>query len=554
MARIHDLPLELLQHILSFIANPGNYFRPDGAETNKTAESGDIQPLDLEEDDFDYNGVLHKLCLVSRGFREIAQPLLFRHLYDVGFGGEPSATSSFTKAIYRHPHLGRHVQDITITTLPFSLHGHKSFTGEDIKFFKSVLKDLELGDREKAWLAALERYDANVFTALLTNKTPNLRGLHLCVGHGCATGMRKHLFIQNPSYLSNLEYLFIEATKGWAGHVISAFENFLLLPKLKSFTVQHGALLDKFFPITWTPGTLAIERLAFRYCHIEAGALESLFQACKKLKSFTYNNYTLNPHEQPFTPDDIPPEFTAAEFTKAALLQKDTLESFRLEFALDQWEMFYAGEEDLSLIKIGSFRNFTVLKSIVLQHAYLPAHPQFPASLKTLHITDCNASIRELCQNLATDCQNGLYPNLTEFKVFAFNITLPIRLHDQTIPQGKTPAQCFMELRDMFKGTKVDFHIIPYQLPDFDDEDEDDEYYEHDDFDDDDYGDAFLQMTPAEAARFLVPGGPAVPVPSQLLDLLMEEALQDPDFAHLAPRAGRGDVSDDSWETDDDSD
>jgi len=108
----------------------------------------------------------------------------------------------------------------------------------------------------------------------------------------------------------------------------------------------------------------------------------------------------------------------------------------------------------------------------------LPPHPQFPQSLRTLHITDCNSSIRNMVQNIAKDCKNGLYPKFTDFKVLAMDITRPIKLPGQRIPPGQTPEQCFLSLRDMFKGTTVDFHIMPYNLPGFDDYDDSDLDYE----------------------------------------------------------------------------
>lgn len=125
------------------------------------------------------------------------------------------------------------------------------------------------------------------------------------------------------------------------------------------------------------------------------------------------------------------------------------------------------------------------------------------------------------------------------------DVTLPIKLPGQRVPQGKTPYECFLELQGFFKGTKVDFQICPYEMPDFDEEDSDVE----DGFDDLDDDDGYIAGGFPGSGRGPVPGLDEMP---GLFDMIMQRALQDPDFAHLRPRAegATGHVSDHSWETD----
>jgi hypothetical protein len=150
-----------------------------------------------------------------------------------------------------------------------------------------------------------------------------------------------------------------------------------------------------------------------------------------------------------------------------------------------------------------------------------------------------------LTQNIAADCKNGLYPKLTHIKVFAIDITQPIKLPGQRIPEGKTPEQCFLALKDMFKGTNVNFRILPYELPDFDDYDDLDLEYDEDlGFEEDYLEPGFEEHQPGTG-----PG--SGPIPPRLLDLLMQRAMMDPEFAHLRPDEGS---DGDSWETDDDDD
>lgn len=343
---------------------------------------------------------------------------------------------------------------------------------------------------------------------------------------------------------SNLESVWIESDDELSGFDIASYEKFLTLPKVTLSTFEYGDLFDTSFPSTWLPGTLETQELAFHHCHIDAGALKKLMQACKKLKAFTYNNFSLDPNDRRIMRAGTVPEFNAKEAHEAALIHKDTLELFHLEYSMELPGVDDIDELVSSPVKVGSFRDFSVLETILIPHASLPPHPQFPSSLETLRITDCNSSIRELTQNIATDCKKGLYPKLTNVKVFAIDITQPIKLPGQRVPEGKTPEQCFLTLKEMFKGTNVNFHILPYELPDFDD------YGDLDDLDDYDedlgYEEDFIEPGfddfPLEADRDM--GS----IPPRILDLLMQRAMMDPEFAHLHADE---DSDDDSWETED---
>ncbi|KUM61839.1 hypothetical protein ACN42_g5278 [Penicillium freii] len=551
MARFESLPIELVHLIVSFLVPPEDDLDLlSGAQTTK-AKDGHTKKLDDDEyeddeyEDDEYDGIetLCNVCLVSRQFREVAQPLLFRELYDDGLAGDLTPSIPFTKAICRRPDLGKHVHQITILPLSFHLGNLDSLAVEDSEFFKGIIKDLQLADEEETWISAMNKGDINIFIALLANKTPNVRGIHLPVRKFPIQPFIQ-LFHRNPEFLSNLESVWIESDDELSGFDIASYEKFLTLPKVTLSTFEYGDLFDTSFPSTWLPGTLETQELAFHHCHIDAGALKKLMQACKKLKAFTYNNFSLDPNDRRIMRTGTVPEFNAKEAHEAALIHKDTLELFHLEYSME-----LPGVDDIeqlvsSHVKVGSFRDFSVLETILIPHASLPPHPQFPSSLETLHITDCNSSIRELTQNIATDCKNGLYPKLTNVKVFAIDITQPIKLPGQRVPEGKTPEQCFLALKEMFKGTNVNFQILPYELPDFDD------YGDLDDLDDYDedlgYEEDFIEPGfddfPLEADRDM--GS----IPPRILDLLMQRAMMDPEFAHLHADE---DSDDDSWETED---
>ncbi|OKL62553.1 hypothetical protein UA08_02944 [Talaromyces atroroseus] len=475
MVHILDLPTEVLNHILSFIGDieDGCLEKPADGEARfegRTAaelERNDKHREDDDADDDEYKD-LRNICLVSRMFRQLAQPLLFCDFDEDGLSGDLGRISSFTAAIYRNPKLGEHVQSVSILSIaPPSKP--RQIDGEYFVLFKRAIKDLHLAGQEKAWISAMKKADLSVLIALLLNKTPNIRQLDL-PGEQFSTTPFASLFDRNPSFLSRLEYLSIDCDGEMMDYSIASYEKFLTLPNLLLPTFEYGDLDDASFPSAWTPGTLTIEKVDFEMCHIDAGAIQKFMQACKKLKYFSYDSFSI---EDPFTrrtpKNRAAIEFTAAEAQKAALLHKDTLEWFYLGFARNP-------QPPWSQVKLGSFRDFSVLETIAVSQAILPAHPQFPPALKTLHITDCLVSIRDVAQAIANDCKHGLYSNFTEFKVITVDVTLPIKLPGQISPPGQTPEQCFLSLRDMFKGTAVDFQIASYRMPEFDDDDDDDGY------------------------------------------------------------------------------
>lgn len=554
MARIESLPIELVHLILSFLVQPDDDLDLlSGGQTTK-AKDGHTKKLDDDDDEYDddeleddeYDGIetLSNVCLVSRQFREIAQPLLFRELYDDGMGGDVTPIIPFTKTIYRRPDLAKHVQQINIMPLSFHPGCPDSLDAEDSEFFKSIIKDLQLADEEETWISAMKKGDISIFVPLLANKAPNLRALHLPVRKFSIQPFIQ-LFHRNPEFLSNLESVWFESDDELSGFDIAAYEKFLTLPKVTSSTFEYGDLSDTSFPSTWLPGTLETQDFAFHHCHIDAGAIKKLMQACKQLKTFTYNNFSLDPNDRRIMRAGTAPEFNAKEAQEAALLHKDTLDLFHLEYSMEIPDVDDIEQLVSSHVKVGSFRDFSVLETILIPHASLPPHPEFPSSVKILHITDCNSSIQEMTQNIATDCKKGLYPKLTNVKVFAIDITQPIKLPGQRVPEGKTPEQCFLALKEMFKGTNVNFQILPYELPDFDD------YVDLDDYDEDlGYEEDFM-----EPGFEGFPPGPDPDmgsIPPRILDLLMQRAMMDPEFAHLRDDEDIDDDSDDdSWETED---
>lgn len=231
----------------------------------------------------DYSDLV-QICLVSRRFRDLAQPFLFRKFDDLAITGLLK-TLNFAATLSRRPDLAKCVQDIYIAPndiVPGNLRlqaGDKA--SQTIAQLKLVVKSLQLGDvEEQRWCSSIHEVDVGVIVALLLSMAPNLRALRL--PGGCFSYSPFNLLLgRDPSYLSNLEVLWIECEKDSRAYEISEFERFLTLPSLKSPTFERGNLSSVSFPSTWKTKSLNAEELAFSRCHIEANTLSKLIKACK---------------------------------------------------------------------------------------------------------------------------------------------------------------------------------------------------------------------------------------------------------------------------------
>ncbi|KAL5337498.1 hypothetical protein BJX70DRAFT_369520 [Aspergillus crustosus] len=516
MVHLQLLPTELLDRIFSFIA--------------------EHDTLDRGEDDTS-SQELYNLCLVSQKFRDLAQPLLFRNYDDAEFLDPVAQLISFTKAIILRPELGQYVRTASIDIIEV----FPEFP-TDLDLLRRAVRELQLAeDAANTWVKALELFDPCALLTLLLVKTPNLRALRISQLprlHDSLGLVRK----QDPSFLSNLDQLWITCDDDeTVGYDIGAYHELLGSPKMLAPTFEVGDLVGGRFPASWKQGSLAAQELAFNHCHIDAAAIQKLLQACKRIKSFTYQNFEVDPlgfrHGSIFNTD----EFTAEEIHAALLPHKDTLEHFHLEYARDPMAISSPQayqEFCVSCAKIPSFEDFPLLETIFIQHSLLPPHPRFSPHLQRLDITDCNSSIRELIAHIAKDFKAGLYPRLTEIKVLASDITKPIKLPGQIVPHGQTPEQCFLSLQKHFKGTQVDFQILPYEMSDLDagslyGDDDDPELHLHD--------------GPFEFQGL----GQGAPNRQDLLAQLMMMAANDPDLGPLLRgEDDGGGESDRSWETD----
>ncbi|PLB51199.1 hypothetical protein P170DRAFT_425457 [Aspergillus steynii IBT 23096] len=483
MVKLQDLPTELLSHIVSYVADDHSL---DQASLNGRSKDDKRSMDDDDDDDDDIGDIvafrdLYNLCLVSHKFRDLAQPLLFQDFDEDYLTGDNRSIICFTRAVTLRPDLAACVKTVDTSStgieLPMDMpHPPERLRPEDIRLFTRAVQDLDVGDDVMKWLMAVENRDLSVFLALLLSKTPNVSTLAIPAGEFHMKPV-SHLFTQIPSFLSKLEHIILGGDQLYTGYNMATYQEFFNLPLLKDLIVDYGNLVEANCP-RWARGSLSIESPLFRLCHIDCGSMRRFVRGCRALKSFTLANFSPDPRQGRYD-EDGRKQFKAAQLHAELLAHKDTLKFLRFE------------QNHPDSTKIGSLREFSVLEKITIQHQLLPAKPQFPPSLKTLYVTDCNTSIRNMVQHVADECRQGLLPALKTFKVLTLDITQPIKLPGQRIPNGQTPEQCFLSIRNKFIGTNVEFQICPYAI---EDDDEDDFYddldpYEYNyDSEDDFYG------------------------------------------------------------------
>lgn len=553
MPGLEDLPAGLIKQILTcFVPRESPQW-----EIWDEFRTGQLKPVsgDEDEDDSGYDDEslqsLYNMCLMSKKYRDISQPLLFSNFVDDGILGDLEETVRFASCLYRSPELGQFVQDITIgSPIMFDPEladeDNYEVSEEQIQLFATEIKALGLGDEEDKWISSIKTCDKfsdiPVLAALVLNKSPNIRRLAI-PGTISSVNPFPALFRQNPLFLRKLEKFYLEGQKQADGYDYASYHKFFALPRLKIIMFENGDLQSRTCPSTWEPRSLSIEELIFRDSVIDAVSLSRLTGACTNLKVFLLDNFKA--HQEWVDHPNGGSLFNAADAHQALLAHKDTLEYMRIEFSRGEsdrrdWQRFLS-----SRAKMGSLREFSVLSDIRLQQAIVPAHPQFPPTLKRLYITDCNSSVINLVKNIAKDTKKGLYPDFEEFRMLAVDITQPIQLPGQRVLEGKTPAQAHQSLVDLFKGTKVDFFIGPFEMPSmeelvdgYDDDDDDDNGF------DDEGGEINEEVMDAlRGARLGGAGGGGGghngPMPPGLLEYFMQRAMQDPDFAHLRPPSGR---------------
>ncbi|KAL5364471.1 hypothetical protein BJX96DRAFT_157403 [Aspergillus floccosus] len=368
-----------------------------------------------EEDDEMGEKDLSNLCLVSRKLRDIAQPLLFSKFEDLDAYGGLRRLMAFTKVIISHPELAEHVQSISLMPL----------------------------------------------LALLLSKTPKLRDLSL-PGALVIPNTTDYLFTRNPSCLPNLNRLCIE------GHPelvfsfgVHMYEKFCSRSPVKPLVVRSGMLTERTFPASWTPNSLSLEKICLSFCDIDRKSITKFLQASNSVKSFVWTNWSEDLELQDSLSQKTM-DFDGKDLHAMLLPHKSMLTDLQLQFG-KLWDIDDNGAY-LERAKFPSLRDFTVLDTLYISHRLLPPNPEFPPSLEKLIVGDCSKSSRVWTKKFAADCHNGRYPSLRTILILSMYLAQTVMLPGQIVPVGEQPMDAYSNLQKLFKGTKVDYTIMSYDI------------------------------------------------------------------------------------------
>ncbi|KAH0430758.1 F-box domain protein [Colletotrichum camelliae] len=385
MAKLAQLPAELLQKILSNFLNINNHvaylvlplFEPNAADL----------------------ATLKAASRTCRVLRDAVEPLIWRHLCLTQHRrqGHPTTQQliSLIRLWHERPELAGHVHTLYFSgeELPF---GPQVISEEDVAFVSRVLQEFGFqlsqpwvqvpGQTPDAqpWHTAFN--NLSFITALIVLMAQNVRTLDLLVFGDFFKCM------PSPGETSaRLEHLRRFRCHSTTGESMASMNPLLrLAPNLKELQVWrarlgHGEDLD------WSGFT----SLELTDADASEAAIANVIRSCRGLREFT------------FSPDT---GHAPNEAMAALLMHASTLRKLDINFGAD-------GEEDG--LRVGSVAAFNNLEDVRLSRHEIGRDSEctlrtLPSSLRVLEICGYPDDCREEIEWLAGAIQAGDYPNLKE--------------------------------------------------------------------------------------------------------------------------------------------
>lgn len=372
---------------------------------------------------------LRNLCLVSKAFRLLTQPKLFRHYKQPGSSSDPCSLQPFIRVCLARPDLAAAVRKITVRD--FSDHWKGKFTGPETTTSEWKRKyDFEIQRlANKGWPES-EPNDHLTFArslALLCSLILNVEHLILNLEY-----FPLKLGLEDPvigwkllgPFLPQLCHLQIDFINKEDYYGLRDFRLLIALPSLKTLQCHHvkddenddrGVLPG---PLSM-PRQLSIQHITLMCSEMTQDRLKELIEGCHTLKTFklVYGDVTTN-------------EVGSAEYdfdilSSAFLTHKACLESLTLDFESETITKWLEKNDIQGMMTMSSFE--------CLRHIDLPAWGLFrfhqnnnddensvsmsdstflPSSLESLVIRSCDEkTVPALWELLST---LDALPNLTD--------------------------------------------------------------------------------------------------------------------------------------------
>ncbi|PVH86755.1 hypothetical protein DL98DRAFT_567580 [Cadophora sp. DSE1049] len=325
--------------------------------------------------------VLSKLCLCSKRFCAMAQPILYSS-FDTG--DHSTGYRLFIRTVIEHPALALMVQSIAVK---FLFQG----SGNDIAYASTIVaqKVIEAAKRiphlmlldQDEWLRDLELGVTDAEIALLMCLAPNLT-----------------LFDIEVPYFQNRLFS------------LSFYAPFLCLPSLRD--IEGYAVSSERLPEDqWPTASSSVEDITLSYSDITEGSVACLVGACKALKTLTCE----------WGPSTVGGSiFTIKGIGAALQSQKHSFEFLELDTTESFWD--HDGNDE-QFQSIGSLKDFTKLAILSVSTIFLIGSDEddtvpsnnapklvdiLPHSLQRLKILDQTETVFDSLKDLAKNCKEVL--------------------------------------------------------------------------------------------------------------------------------------------------
>ncbi|PYI31340.1 hypothetical protein BP00DRAFT_457064 [Aspergillus indologenus CBS 114.80] len=373
--------------------------------------------------------------------------------------------------LWRNPELARRVQRMN---LEFVLCGELEEwpiepTGDTLELIEETLAEMfgpeddhEKDIRRQHLLKPCpEAWAATILPRLINLKSFGIVHQHSC---GCVidlfnrAALRKRPFHQTTLPFPHLREVILDSHPGIVYASSDIFNAFFCLPSVRrflGFTIYEGNEVPEGDQVLLSPQpySRSVRELTVANLLHSVGRISWIDRACTKLE---YLVVKMAVEEKDFSwapEEDEPVEekfgFKTRQFRQALLTFTGTLRELHLvaTIAFDMFWRLYAEEA------FGSFREFAVLETLVIRHAFLvgrspdpeapprnqvPLFLQLPASLKTFEVLQV---IDEMYMSLSIELrmlvqQRGSFPHLQRLRLFVKkvdeSILRPLRVDCQT--------------------------------------------------------------------------------------------------------------------------
>ncbi|KAL4877022.1 hypothetical protein BJY04DRAFT_137857 [Aspergillus karnatakaensis] len=417
-------------------------------------------------DCIDTPAILKAFCLLSKRFRAIAQPLLYRELV-LPAEDIPLSLLLLCRTITTCPSIATQVRLLDIDT-QFSEHilsasdaERRGLSRSDIGLLKIEAQKLRLNSID-SFESVFWATDSIILPVLLISRFPNLRELFITLnpaGLSLLTGLAqaRNSIISSPSLscLGSFDILHLGCFQDEQGGEIDISDITVLLSLLQLSKIEisdYASPLDELYSapvdISDIPlGSLSISTISLCFSPIGAVGIGKLVESCKALDAFycgqsDSQTVQMDPHE----------------LYSLLLCQRDSLRVLQLAFQDDTFESSAA--PIFNAAQFGSLKEFASLEYLTVDQVYLGLEPDLPSSLSYLAIQNCQTPVAESLNYIASLALTGHLPSLKRVSLHSDNIH-PGGMLD--LPRrGATDllfdAAC-RKLRGSFEGTGIKLRL-----------------------------------------------------------------------------------------------